>query len=665
MFQIVDKIFLKKFSTTSKFNHNEFSQLKTNFDRFKYVWDYQDKLLDTEYTQFIDSKIAEINNNAETKDLEIALKYREEGNALYKKNSLYDALGKYNLSLKYSPIVEIIDENGIGNNIALTYSNRSAVFLALKKYQLCLNDIEQAFINKYPKSSWNRLVDRKIECLIKLNRKSEAYSYLKSILTNDREYYSEDIQKGYEEKLSKLESSDTTHIEEMLNELNIDNSAYKIDYSEDFGNYIKSTKDTELGDQVLVETPYASVLLKEFISTNCYECMKRLNANEMNITFCKYCVNVTYCSDSCCKFSWESHHSYECKYLRLIIYKFGISHMEHLALRIILKTNYEYLNSIKDELASVELKDKETCEIDSKKPYNSNGYKNIFNLITHSNKRISSDLIRRAMVAGLFGKIIIKTSYFSSDVNVNSDEFYYICGLILRHLQSISCNAHEINEFQYNTHSVATSITTGIGAGIYATLSLFNHSCNPHVVRNFVGTSCVLRSIRCIKEGEQIYDNYGKLYAINNYDDRQFKLEDQYFFNCKCEPCMSKWPTYDDINNDLSKLKYWCEVCHKTTDQVKNDPGDCCLKFLDKLKNIKTRIEKDRKYCKRALKDLLEAKTEEKMRLKDATEKFVRYLSNIDTYVATKPFQDFNDCQEALKQCFNMLGNKYEFTKID
>ena len=53
------------------------------------------------------------------------------------------------------------------------------------------------------------------------------------------------------------------------------------------------------------------------------------------------------------------------------------------------------------------------------------------------------------------------------------------------------------------------------------------------------------------------------------------------------------------------------------------------------------------------------------MRLKDATEKFVRYLSNIDTYVATKPFQDFNDCQEALKQCFNMLGNKHEFNKID
>ena len=243
MFQIVDKIFLKKFATTSKFNHNEFSQLTTNFDRFKYVWDYDNKLLDNEYAQFIDLKLAEISNSAETKALEIALKYREEGNVLYKKNLLYDALGKYNLSLKYSPLVEKTEDDSAGNNIALTYSNRSAVFLALKKYHLCLHDIEQAFINNYPTSTRNRLVDRKIDCLIKLSRQSDASNYLKKVLTSERMYYNEDIIKSFEDKLSKFETSSVEKsFEQNFNELNITNSTYEITNSEDYGNYIKSTK---------------------------------------------------------------------------------------------------------------------------------------------------------------------------------------------------------------------------------------------------------------------------------------------------------------------------------------------------------------------------------------------------------------------------------------
>ena len=659
MFQIVDKIFLKKFATTSKFNHKEFSELKTNFERFKYVWNYENNLLSKEYTEFIDSKIIEINNSAETKDLEKAVKNREEGNILYKKNLLNEALVKYNLSLRYCPIDD--------NSIALAYSNRSAVFFGLKKYQLCLNDIEKAFIHNYPANSRLRLVDRKIECLLKLKKSCEAITYLKHLLKDEISNINEEVIKGFEDKLSNLEKNSVeVNIEENLNDLSINNDKHKnktygIDYSDDCGNYVKSMKSIEIGDQILVEAPYASVLLKEYIATNCYNCMKRLNAQEMNITFCKDCVNVTYCSEACSSVAWAAHHSHECKYLRLIIYKFGISHMEHLALRIILKTNYEYLNLVKEELLKSEAIE-EACRIDSTE---TSQYKSIFNLVTHSNKRISSDMVRRSMVAGLFGKFIIRTSYFPHAINESSDEFYYICSLMLRHSQAISCNAHEISEFQYNTNSVATSITTGIGAGIYPILSLFNHSCNPHVVRNFNGTSCVLRAIRRIKEGEQIFDNYGKLYAINNYDDRQFKLQDQYFFNCKCEPCESKWPTYDDINNDISKLKYWCDECHKTTDQVKLDPGDCCFKFLDVLKNVKTRIEKDRKYCKRALKDLLDAKSPDKIKLNDLMEKFTRNLTNIDIYVANKPFQDFNDCQEALKQCFNMLGNKHEFTKID
>jgi hypothetical protein len=661
MFQIVDKIFLKKFSSTSKFNHNEFSKLKTNFERFKYVWNYENQLLNNEYQQFIDTKLIET-EKADTKDLEKALKHREDGNTFYKKNQLTDALIKYNHSLKYSPL-----ENN-NNNIALTYSNRSAIFLALKKYQLCLNDIEQAFKHNYPSNSRHKLVDRKVDCLVKLNKQNEAISYLKNVLENDQLSYNDEIIKNFEAKLSILETEGLKQPDISEPALPNDSKSFKIEHSYECGNYIKSLKTIEIGEQVLVEYPFASVLLKENISTNCYDCMKRLNPADMNITFCKYCVNVSYCSESCCQHSWSTNHSDECKYFRLIVYKFGISHMEHLALRIVLNAKYDYLKSIEKELLEFESEYEATgkqYEINSAKTYESNDYKNLFHLVTHSNKRVSSDLVRRCMVAGLFTKLLVKTKFFGNEANEDSDEFYFIGGLILRHLQSISCNAHEINEFQYNLNSMATSITSGVGAGIFAMMSLFNHSCDPHVTRNFNGTACVLRTIRRVRENEQIFDNYGKLYAVNDYDDRQFKLQDQYFFDCKCEPCESKWPLYDAIVDDVAKIQYRCDTCFRTTDKIKENVFDCCFSFLDMLKNVKMRIEKDNKYCKKALKDLLEAKSPDKVKLDDAMVKFIRYMTYIDIYVATKPFQGFNDCQEALKQCFNMLGNRHDFTKID
>ena len=66
----------------------------------------------------------------------------------------------------------------------------------------------------------------------------------------------------------------------------------------------------------------------------------------------------------------------------------------------------------------------------------------------------------------------------------------YVGGLILRHLQSISCNAHEISMLRLNEEDrkpLCNSYANGIGAGIFAVMSIFNHSCDPHVTRNFLG----------------------------------------------------------------------------------------------------------------------------------------------------------------------------------
>ena len=45
---------------------------------------------------------------------------------------------------------------------------------------------------------------------------------------------------------------------------------------------------------------------------------------------------------------------------------------------------------------------------------------------------------------------------------------------------------------------------TEIGAGIYSTVSLFNHSCGPAVVRHMYGQTCVSRAIKTVYAGDEI-----------------------------------------------------------------------------------------------------------------------------------------------------------------
>lgn len=63
------------------------------------------------------------------------------------------------------------------------------------------------------------------------------------------------------------------------------------------------------------------------------------------------------------------------------------------------------------------------------------------------------------------------------------DEFNFIGGLVLRNLQFLQFNTHEVYELVESMTDKKSSKTVFIGGGIYPTLALFNHSCNPDIVR--------------------------------------------------------------------------------------------------------------------------------------------------------------------------------------
>jgi len=112
----------------------------------------------------------------------------------------------------------------------------------------------------------------------------------------------------------------------------------------------------------------------------------------------------------------------------------------------------------------------------------------------------------------------------------SNKEVVTIVTLILRHLQSCSCNAYEIDEFVRDTSLQKPDQVLQLGGAIFPTISLSNHSCVPNTIRNNDGSSCIVRAACTIRKGEEITDNYGFFYQIRNEEYRQEALSKQYFF---------------------------------------------------------------------------------------------------------------------------------------
>ena len=76
-----------------------------------------------------------------------------------------------------------------------------------------------------------------------------------------------------------------------------------------------------------------------------------------------------------------------------------------------------------------------------------------------------------------------------------------------------------------------------VGVGIYHSVSLLNHSCQPNCVAVFNGTKLMIRVTENIQPGEELTISYTELLAPSFK--RKEELRKQYFFDCCCIRCSS------------------------------------------------------------------------------------------------------------------------------
>lgn len=117
----------------------------------------------------------------------------------------------------------------------------------------------------------------------------------------------------------------------------------------------------------------------------------------------------------------------------------------------------------------------------------SHDYRRVYSMVRHEKERPTYSFLQYSFMSTFLVKFLEANKYFDSDNRGTNEDALeqdkiFIGSLILRNLQILQFNSHEVFDLLKST-TTGFQQTVAIGAGLYTTLALFNHSCNPSIVR--------------------------------------------------------------------------------------------------------------------------------------------------------------------------------------
>nr|XP_015207457.1 PREDICTED: histone-lysine N-methyltransferase SMYD3 isoform X1 [Lepisosteus oculatus] len=257
---------------------------------------------------------------------------------------------------------------------------------------------------------------------------------------------------------------------------------------------------------------------------------------------CSQCKIARYCDASCQKAAW-SEHKRECKCLRSFHPRIPTDSVR-LAGRIVFKL----LN------------------------YSSCPSEELFSLLEHEShiKEMSEE-----KKEGLGHLATMLQLYLKEEVG---DLSQLPPGLDIIHLFAImTCNCFTISDGELQE----------IGVGLYPSMSLLNHDCDPNCVIVFQGRRLFLRAIREIRPAEELTVSY--IDVLVPAQERRTQLQNQYCFVCECQQCDTRnkdedmlagnekaWKSIKDATPGMEKLQsqhQWEQVLSLCQTLVDNNQG--------------------------------------------------------------------------------------------
>jgi len=594
---------------------------------------------------------------------------KDYGNKAYKDGKDLDALYHYSQAIIAAPV----GQDGKSRELSILLANRSAVLFSLKAYGMALDDINLAFRLGYPDDLAYKLYDRKAKCLVAFKQMAdagEAYKLaLKYVdkatkLSGDRktQVQREIMQalaffKNAPAHLTKNQPEVSMVHQAEVPEIPNKNSLYPVmsdaitfKYEENRGRFAVASKDITVGEVVTVEKAIVSHMLPEYMGKNCSHCFKTMKAPIP----CFTCTKVMFCSLRCRDIACSTYHKYECKLVDLFISS-GMSIICYLAYRSISQKPLQWFLDNKHLFDKHDKTSGQTKE--QKDAYISGDYKNYYNLVNHHDQRKIGDIFHRSMFTVFLLRCLQSQGYFPTPPGdkLTEDEVY-IGSLLMHFLELLQFNAHEVAQFeQPSKTSQEGAKSVFIGAGVYPTLALFNHSCDPCIVRYYVEDYVVVQAIKNIRKGEEICENYGPIFFHSDKEDRISRLEKQYWFKCQCIACTENWPTMHEMTQDVLNFRCPIKECgesapfHTSSNMPSLRCG--CGQTINLFKGLKELA--DTEILSEA------ANTElEKNNLEQAQLMFTQLLQKYDSIIAP-PYPDYYKIQQNIWKCIWMrFGNR-------
>ncbi|XP_046740087.1 SET and MYND domain-containing protein 4-like isoform X2 [Diprion similis] len=600
------------------------------------------------------------------KNRDRALKLKETGNSSFGRGNFLKALDNYSDAAIVAP----------EGDLSVILANRSAVLYHLERFELAVSDAEEAVRLGYPQELMYKLEERRARCLLALKKHAAAMDAFRSTLKaldyakisaekKQKIEYDVRVMLAVMERGNQLNSiansqnlttpspSLKTPLPKLSGNQNSDYPAFSdaVEFKDSggsVGRYAVAKREILPGDVLATEKPHAAVLLAEYRLSHCHLCFARVTAPVP--ASCNTCTIIVYCSPKCRNRDVKAH-ALECPLL-LALYVSSASVTCFLALTSLIRKPLSELLKMKDSL---------NTEI---KPYKGDDYRSLHGLVTHEDERTADDLFHRAYMAGWLLRLLKRSSYFPEEVNTPdtadsqlSPEEIFVGGLILHNIQLLQFNAHEISELARPKGAITLDKAKSIfiGGGVYPTVALLNHSCNPSVIRYFIGTTMVVRALRTIRPGEEVSENYGPIFTTMPLSERRRKLRLQYWFDCSCEACTNQWPLLEGIDPRI--LRFRCEsgaACGNII-PVSTESNEfmvtCskCKKSMNILKGLKA-IQDTDSIFKTASRHLENGEHEK------ALKGYFEILKLLDENLAP-PLRDYHLCQQGVRLCLLAIGN--------
>ncbi|KAK7078356.1 hypothetical protein SK128_023497 [Halocaridina rubra] len=518
-----------------------------------------------------------INLVVKKKSEDEAMRLIDAGDKCITEGNLNKALESYNSSLMVAPhpsvdftseICSNASENiqcnrGVGenyNSLYLAYAKRSMVLFELGHYQQCLRDISLARGCAQEQSA---LEQRRKQCLEKLENVNDSkYS---TPTTISHEFCQN------RSSIPKILSPNPT--------VPCLSSACKVAYTPEKGRHILADDNINPGDIIAIEKAYCTCLYNEHRANHCANCTRECVAPIP----CSECTMAVFCSLNCRKEGLSGTHLLECPVLPTL-YAMETMPFFGIAYKMLCgRTCNQWIKIINRlEKRSKEYILPEDRGKNEEGIYCSEDFETVYNLCTNVKDRPCGDLYAKTFIAFVLTKILELSRRFFVDeakpVTPSKEDLIFAGQFIFANMMKFSSNGFSVADFKCSGPPYSLD-HKDVGAGVYPTMSLLNHSCHPEAFPFSYGDWYVLRAARKIEKGEEITISYSNGSYLQPIDTRQQNLWDRYQFECCCKACEEEWPMYKDLPDTL-RIK--CTECSHPVSEIERKCPNCLLDFSDK-----------------------------------------------------------------------------------